>query len=93
MGDKKRGLYGKYAVQRTDGSSARGRKHAACHYFVLDLTHDPHALPALQAYIDSCESDYPRLAKDLRNRIKLWENGQRLAREAEAEIRRAEAEG
>lgn len=36
--DKKRGLYSKFKVERTDGSSAPGEKHDACEYFVLDLT-------------------------------------------------------
>lgn len=61
--DKKRGLYNKYNVSRTDGDPEN--KHAACRYFVLDLDHDPHALPALRAYIESCEREYPALAADL----------------------------
>lgn len=61
--DKKRGLYNKYNVARTDGNPEG--KHSACTYFVLDLDHDPHALPALVAYIQSCEKDYPVLAADL----------------------------
>ena len=64
--DAQRGLYRKYEVRRTDGSSEPGGKHEGCIYFVLDLDHDPHALPALEAYADSCEADYPELAKDLR---------------------------
>lgn len=60
------GLYGKYHVERTDGQSASGAKHDGCQYFVLDVTHDPHALEALKAYADSCEKQYPSLAQDLR---------------------------
>lgn len=37
---EQRRLYRKYEVCRTDGSSAPGRKHARCAYFVLDLHHD-----------------------------------------------------
>lgn len=59
------GLYDKYRVIRTDGQSEPGKKHAGCEYFVLDLTHDPHALPALKAYADSCCVQYPALAEDL----------------------------
>lgn len=59
------GLYEKFTVQRTDGSSQPGGKHAGCHYFVLDMTHDQHALPALAAYAKSCADDYPQLAIDL----------------------------
>lgn len=73
MNDTARGLYEKYRVERTDGSSAPGKKHDGCAFFVLDLEHDAHALPALEAYIDSCVGEYPLLADDLRrlaNRIK-----------------------
>ena len=67
MGDKTRGLYDKYEeIRRTDGSSdSSDEKHYQCDYFVLDLTHDPHAWPALKAYADSCRADYPLLAADL----------------------------
>jgi hypothetical protein len=64
MGDRTRGLYEKFRVERTDGESAPGGKHEGCEYFVLDLTHDPHALPAILAYAKSCESEYPMLASD-----------------------------
>lgn len=63
--DHERGLYGKYHVERIDGSSEPGGKHADCKYFVLDLTHDKHALPALEAYALSCQDEYPLLAQDL----------------------------
>lgn len=65
MGDRNRGLYGKFIVERTDGASAPGKKHDGCDYFVLDLTHDPYALPALKAYMLACRRDYPFLAGDL----------------------------
>ena len=66
MGDKTRGLYGKFNVTRVDGSSASDGKHADCEYFVLDASCDPHAIPALMAYAQSCEADYPLLARDVR---------------------------
>lgn len=69
MGDKTRGLYEKYTVTRNDGSSEPGGKHHGCEYFVLDLTHDPHASAALRAYADSCAADYPLLAADLRSKL------------------------
>lgn len=59
------GLFHKFNVERVDGTSAPGQKHDGCDYFVLDLTHDPHALPALRAYAQSCRADYPKLADDL----------------------------
>ena len=66
MTGRTRGLYAKYRITRTDGQSAPGKKHDGCHYFVLDLTHDKHAAPALRAYADSCEAEHPALARDLR---------------------------
>lgn len=54
------GLYGKFNVTRTDGKSAPGQRHHGCDYFVLDVTHDPHAKPALAAYANSCEVEYPQ---------------------------------
>lgn len=62
---KEIGLYPKFEVKRTDGKSALGEKHYGCSYFVLDLTHDSHAIPAILAYIDSCRDKYPNLANDL----------------------------
>lgn len=66
MGDKTRGLYEKFKVERTDGTSAPSGKHDGCRYFVLDLTCDPHAIPALMEYANWCAGDYPLLAADLR---------------------------
>lgn len=69
MGDKTRGLYGKFVVKRTDGLSEYGMKHYGCEYFVLDLMHDKFAAPALKAYADACEKEYPLLAADIRSKI------------------------
>jgi hypothetical protein len=41
-------------------------KHAGCRYYVLDLDHDAFAGPALLAYADACEAEFPALAADLR---------------------------
>jgi len=65
MGDKARGLYDKFKVERTDGTSSPGGKHDGCKYFVLDVTCDQHAIPALLAYAQSCQADYPLLARDI----------------------------
>jgi hypothetical protein len=65
MDDKKRGLYGKFNVERADGSA----KHNDCDYFVLDLTHAPFSLVALGAYADACEGEYPVLSADLRAKL------------------------
>ena len=68
-GDSERGLYRKYLVERTDGSSGPGGKHERCDYFVLDLAHDAHAVAALATYADSCESDFPALYDDLQDKL------------------------
>jgi hypothetical protein len=65
MGDRNRGLYGKFIVERTDGKSAPGEKHHDCEYFLLDLNHDKYAVPALRAYAEHCQAEYPALARDL----------------------------
>ncbi len=66
--DTQRGLYEKFRVWRVDGQSEQGEKHAMCDYFVLDLTHDPFAIPAIQAYVESCKDRFPNLAADLREK-------------------------
>ena len=66
MNDKTTGLYQKYLVKRTGGKSGMVEKHDGCEYFVLDLTHDKHAIKALISYANSCRVEYPELAKDLR---------------------------
>ena len=76
MGDTTRGLYRKFHVERTNGSSQAGKKHDGCCYFVLDLDHDAHARPALEAYANSCEGEYPALAADLRNGQLSWQKSQ-----------------
>lgn len=64
--DESLGLYAKYDVKRSNGSSEPGGKHEKCRYFVLDLDHDKHAKEAIRSYASSCEKDYPALADDLR---------------------------
>lgn len=66
-----RGLYGKFQMQRVDSRDASGEKHDGCEFFVLDLTHDPYAIPVVEAYADACEEAYPVLAADLRERVRL----------------------
>lgn len=79
MGDRNRGLLrneqgnpGKFQVSRTDGRDAPGEKHEGCQYFVLDLTHDPHARNAALAYAASAAEDgYGLLARELRGLVSL----------------------
>ena len=74
MGDRTKGLYGKFYVHRRDGKDDPGGEHYGCYYFVLDVTHDPHAIPALRGYAESCEADgYAALASDLRHWIEEME--------------------
>ena len=63
--DKNRGLYSKFHITRTDGSSGPDGKHELCRYFVLDLDHDPYAWAAIRAYEQACAHEYPNLADDL----------------------------
>ena len=69
MDNTARGLYRKYFVERTDGSSEAGKKHHDCEYFVLDMHHDKHAISALRAYILSCRKEYPALAENLSDKV------------------------
>ena len=68
--DSVKGLYHKFFVTRTDGRSGPGGLHENCKYFVLDLTHDKHAIPAIQAYAKSCRKKNPVLADDLQAVVK-----------------------
>lgn len=63
-------LYHKFDVIRTDNAEAdpKSKHFGGCHYFVLDIDHDPHAAPALLAYADSCQATHPQLAADLRRK-------------------------
>lgn len=68
---EQQGLFRKFDVRRTDGSSKPGGKHEHCEYFVLDVDHDPCARPALAAYAAAVESTHPVLATDMRDRYGL----------------------
>jgi hypothetical protein len=63
MADANRGIYQKYYVERMNDPAG---KHNDCEYFVLDWQHDPYTIPAVLAYADACEGEYPELAADLR---------------------------
>lgn len=66
MDQSDEGLYRKYHIQRADGrDQSPGDKHYGCEYFVLDVTHDPFALPALRSYARACMKTHPALARDL----------------------------
>ena len=72
MSDRRQqGLFHKFNVTRTDGTSAPGQKHHGCDYFVLDLTHDTFAIPAIKAYAKACRKEYPALAADIDRRVAI----------------------
>ena len=74
MNDPTQGLYGKFSrIERADGRSEPGEKHHGCEYFVLDITHDPYAGPALAAYEEACRAEFPLLARDLRSILERGE--------------------
>lgn len=56
-----------------DGRDKYGEKHHRCILFVLDIDHDPHAIPALIAYANSCAIDYPQLAAELSELAMVFE--------------------
>lgn len=68
---EEQGVFRKFDVRRTDGSSEPGGKHHGCEYFVLDVDHDPAAHAALAAYADAIEATHPVLAADMRSRYGL----------------------
>lgn len=66
--EERPGVFKKYSVVRL---ADRAGKHVGCDFFVLDVTHDPHAVSALLAYAESVANDNPDLAKELRARLGL----------------------
>ena len=70
MDKRTKGLYRKFSVARTDRRDFVGEKHYGCEYFVLDLTHDPFAKPAIEAYAEACREEYPVLSKELIEKAK-----------------------
>ncbi len=73
---KDRGLINKYTVYRRDGRDKQGDKHRNCRYFVLDVSHDRFAIPALTAYANACLASKPKLAEDLFEMALTAFNGQ-----------------
>jgi hypothetical protein len=73
INQKELGLYQKFHVTRTDGKDAPGEKHHGDEYFVLNLTTDKHAMPALAKYAEACADEYPRLADELRGKIVAYQ--------------------
>lgn len=63
--DTEQGLYEKYRVYRTDGLDNVGGPRADDKYFVLNLTRDPHAKPAMAAYAASVNPTHAILSTDM----------------------------
>lgn len=59
--DERKGLYGKYRIEKADGSPVDPKAI----YFTLRLDTDQHARAAIRAYIESCRAEQPELARDL----------------------------
>lgn len=62
---EEQGMFHKFDIRRTDGSSDPGGKHEHCRYFVLDLDHDKHSVDAMRAYAVSCKQSHPQLSADI----------------------------
>lgn len=58
---EEKGLYGKYKIEKTDGSPVDPKAI----YFTLRLDTDPYARKAIRAYIEACREEQPELARDL----------------------------
>lgn len=65
VNQQRAGVYRKFNVSRTDGRDKPGGDRHGAEYFVLDVTHDKFAKPALAAYAAACRNDYPALADDM----------------------------
>ena len=66
MEDKRNKLQQKYYVERIDERDRSGGDRADSKYFVLDYIHDPYSPPALEAYAQACEQDFPNLSAEIR---------------------------
>lgn len=55
----------RYRVEKRDDPDG---KHDACEFFVLDLTHDPHAVFALRAYAAAIQQTNPEFAAEIKRR-------------------------
>jgi hypothetical protein len=69
-----KGLYGKYRIEKTDGSPM----DPMAMYFTLRVDTDKHARAAIRAYIESCREEQPELAGDLERLLRVVEGDQRI---------------
>lgn len=68
--DGTEGLHRKYNVRRLNDETG---KHHECEFFVLDWHHDKFAVPAMRAYADACQAEFPVLAEELRKLASYYE--------------------
>jgi hypothetical protein len=68
--DKRNKLQQKYYVERIDERDRAGGDRVDSKYFVLDYVHDPYSVPALEAYSQACDQDFPNLAAEIRALVK-----------------------
>ena len=66
MIEEPKGLFGKYRIEKVDGSPV----DPGAVYFTLRLDTDPHARAAIRAYIESCRGEQSELARDLEKVLK-----------------------
>jgi hypothetical protein len=64
-------IYGKFYVTRVDGRDRPGGDKANAQYYVLDYANDPFAREALMYYAFKCADEFPQLANDIWNRLKV----------------------
>ena len=64
--------FDKYKVQRSDANDQPGCRHHGCEYFVLDITHDPFAVPALRAYAAACKESDPELSESILAKVEQF---------------------
>lgn len=61
----RKGYYNKFDVKRKDGRDQPGGDREGAKYFTLDLTHDPYALVALNAYAEGMIDENPALYQNI----------------------------
>lgn len=61
-----KGLYGKYVIQKADGSPV----DPGAIYFTMRIDTDPFSAKAIRAYIEACREEQPELARDLEALLK-----------------------
>ncbi len=64
-------IYGKFLVARSDGRDAPGADKENADYFVLDIVHDKFAREALMFYAFKCVDEFPQLAADIWNKLRV----------------------